>query len=373
MRRIATAVLLWAISVPALAAGVEPLRDSLAKMPESVLTLPTAVQFSYVDVAALHAIAGHEGLNQTVLGRAIIGSTFLPAYKSLETDSSQTWSKKSHIDRTDLLYLAGFGAALKTIAIWGLNDDTAADALIDALDASDFDAVGDKEIIGNGQPGTKDSLKNDPADPWRGINGRPTFAAAKGNAVIQASTPELLVPLLDERPSMAENAVVTTALAGLDAALDGDLLVQAMLVTPMFGLGRPDTEDLLIIGLNLDVMRERLEARLKPGTDGIPPYLGGFIADAQGEQPAVVISLAYADCETAKQAAEQIGQRWQDTMGQAAQGEIRTASVSAPGGCAAILKVAGKTAADPGNPILKALFDTYPRRQFDVLQIGKAR
>lgn len=37
---------------------------------------------------------------------------------------------------------------------------------------------------------------------------------------------------------MAENAVVTTALAGLDAALDGDLLVQAMLVTPMFGLGR---------------------------------------------------------------------------------------------------------------------------------------
>ncbi|MFD2649377.1 hypothetical protein ACFSX5_16445 [Devosia albogilva] len=371
MRLAAAAALLLTASFPVLAQGLDPLEDAMAKMPETVLSNPAAVQFNFVDVAALHTLAGAEGLNPTVLTRAMIGG-MLPPYNALQLRGPEAWNEKSFVDVEDLRYLAGFGDAPTTITIWGLENEDAAASLISALDAADFDSVSPEGVIGNGEPLAMDPTKMDPADPWRSRVGAATFAAAKGNAVIQATVPAPFGVLLEERPSMAESAVVTAALGGLEAALGDDLLVQAMLITPVFGLGAADL-DIALIGLDLDMMREKLEAELEAGTEGIPVYLGGFIADAQGEQPAVLISLTYADCATAERAAEQMAQRWSDTMPTQAQGDMETATIQSPDGlCAATLKVAGTSDAGLRNPVFQALFDAYLRRDFTVVQIGKA-
>lgn len=372
MRLAAAAALLFTASFPVLAQGLDSLEDAMAKMPETVLSNPAAVQVNFVDVAALHALAGAEGLNPTVLTRAMIGGT-LPPYNALQLRGAEAWNEKSFVDLGDLRYFAGFGDAPKTITIWGLENEDAAASLISALDAAEFDAVSPEGVIGNGEPLAMDPTKMDPADPWRSRVGAATFAAAKGNAVIQATVPAPFGVLLEERPSMAESAVVTAALGGLEAALGNDLLVQAMLISPVFGLGAADLDIALIIGLDLDTMREKLEAELEAGTEGIPVYLGGFIADAQGQQPAVLISLTYADCATAERAAEQMAQRWSDTMPGQAQGDMETATFQSPDGlCAATLKVAGTSDAGLRNPIFQALFDAYLRRDFTVVQIGKA-
>lgn len=372
MRLSAAAAILLMASVPVLAQGVEPLRNSLAKLPDTVLNTSAAIQFSFVDMAAFHDLAGAEGLNRTVLARAMVGG-MLPPYNTLQTHGPDAWNEKSFVDLKDLRYLAGFGDAPKTVTIWGLKDEDAAASLIAALDAADFDPVDPDGVIGNGEPLAIDPTKMNIADPWRSRVGAATFAAAKGDAVIQAPVPTPLPVLLGQGPNMAESAVVSAALEGLKETLGDGLLVQAMLISPVFGLGGLDLDALLTIDLDLDRAREQLEAKLEAGTEGIPAYFGGLIADVQGEQPAVLISLGYSDCAIAESAAEQMAQRWTDTMPEAAQGALETAHVETPDSlCAATLKVTGTSAAGSANPIFQAMFDAYLRRDFTVVQIGRA-
>lgn len=371
MRVSAAAAILLMASVPVLAQRVEPLRNSLMKLPDTVLNTPAAIQFSFVDMAALHELAGAEGLNRTVLARAMVGG-MLPPYNTLQTHGLDAWSEKSFVDLKDLRYLAGFGDAHTTVTIWGLKGEDAAASLIAALDAADFDAVGPDGVIGNGEPLAADRTKMNTADPWRSRVGAATFAAPKGDAVIQAPVPPPLPVLFEQGPKMAERAVVNAAFEGLEGTLGDWLLVQAMLISPVFGLGGLDLNAPLTIDLDLDMAREQIEAKLKARTEGIPAYFGGLIADVQGDQPAVLISLSYSNCALAERAAEQMAQRWTDTMPEAAQGALEIALVEAPDGlCAATLKVTGTSAAGSANPVFQALFDAYLRRDFTVVQISR--
>lgn len=372
MRLTAAAAMLLTASVPALAQGLDPLQDALIKMPEMILSNPAPTQFHFVDMTALQTLAARESteLNVALLTRAAVGGT-LPPFNALQMGGPGAWNEKSAVDVKDVRYFAGFGDVPNTISIWGLGGDDAAANLIAALDAGEFDAAGAEGIIGNGKPMAMNPSKMDPADPWRSRVGAATFAAAKGNAIIQAPVPEALPVLLADAPSAGENAVVSAALAGLETALGDDLLVQAMLISPAFGLGSIDPAALLAPGADFDTIRQKLEADLKAGTAGIPPYFGGFVADAQGEQPAVLIALTYADCETAGVAAEQMEQRWRDTMPGTAQGDMETTSLKgADSLCAATLKVVGQNDSSLSNPIFQGFFDAYLRRDFTALQIG---
>src|SRR5690606_31246582 len=127
--------------------------------------------------------------------------------------------------------------------------------------------------------------KRNPADPWRSSVGAATFAAARDNAIIQAAMPEALPMMLADAPAAGGNPIVVAALGGLEAILGDDLLVQAMLISPAFGLGSLDAAALLTQGGDIDSIRQKLEAELEAGSRGIPPYFGGIIADSQGEQP----------------------------------------------------------------------------------------
>jgi hypothetical protein len=373
MRLAAAAAMLIATTVPGFAQGIAPLRDALAKMPESLLANPAPELFNFVDIDALHALAGGDGipLDAQVLVRPQLGGS-LPALNALLVSGPDAWGEKSFIPLTDVRYFAGFGSPPSTVTIWGLDDDDAASALIEALDASDFDPIGSDGVIGNGVPMAADLLRRDTTNPWRTSVGAATFAVATDNAVIQTTNPDVLPALLAGGASLADSLVVATALGGFEAALGDDQVVQAMLISPTFGLGSIDPSIMLGPGQDMDDIRQRLEAEIAAGMTGVPLYLGGLIADIQGSTPGVMISLAYPDCGTAAMASEQMAMRWRETMPESAQGDVETSAIEAANACAAVLKISDDSGEDVANQTFNALFNAYVRGSFTVLQIGSA-
>jgi hypothetical protein len=144
-----------------------------------------------------------------------------------------------------------------------------------------------------------DMRNRNPSDPWRSKLGAASFAAAKGNGVIQTTRPEALPMLMAEQPTAADNPIAATALTGLDQAAGDGWIIQAMLISPAFDLGRINPADFILPQKgNLDDIRAKLEVSMDASLGGIPPYFGGIIADMQLDTPAVALSLSYGDCET---------------------------------------------------------------------------
>lgn len=370
MRLAAVAAMLLTTASPVFAQGVEPLRDALSKMPEMVLTNPAPTQFNFVDMATLHTLGDGRTLGVKVLLRAVVGGG-LPAFNALNVSGPDAWSERAKIDIKDVSYLAGFGEPPMTVTIWGLADEAAAGALIEALEADDFDPM-ENGIIGNGTPMTPNLQRRDPINPWRTVVGAATFAAAKGNGIIHATSPDAVANLLGDGPTAADNQIVDVALDGLAAAMGDDLLVQAMVISPAFGLGAIDPSIMLTPGADMDALREELEAEMEAGSKGIPPYFGGVIADVDGDKSGALVALTYPDCDVAGSAAEQMAQRWAELMPEAAQGDVTTSAVAgADGLCAATLKVVNDAGEGADNVVFRNLFDAYLRRSFTVLQIGE--
>ncbi len=375
---VVAATLIFATGTPALAQSTEALREALGHMPEFILTNPAPDQAYFLDTTALRhlvELAGAE-LDTPSLRRLRYGATQRPV-DALIRGSLADWEKRSGIAFDQVRYFAGIDTAPRSITYWGLADDDAAAGLLDALQAQDFQPRGSEgipgDILGNGAPMEMDREKQDPSDPWRGTFGASSFVAAKANAVIQSPFPDAFQVLLAEQPGAAGNPVVTTALAGLDQAVGDGWIVQAMLVSPSFGLTAFDpAQDLLLPQAgNLDDIRDRLAEGMTAGLEGIPPYFGGFIADVQLDRPAVVLSVSYEDCDTAEPAANQIGQRWTETMPQTAQGEITATTAPGPDGlCAAVVTIVGENQDPIDNPLHIALDEAFMNRQFSVLQIG---
>ncbi|XYD12312.1 hypothetical protein R1A27_30480 (plasmid) [Methylobacterium sp. NMS12] len=94
------------------------------------------------------------------------------------------------------------------------------------------------------------------------------------------------------------------------------------------------------------------------------------MADDQSKAgPALLVSLAYPDCQTAGRALAALKARWQAGTGLAASVDGR--SVESPQrGCAAVLRV---DQAPGASTPFRAFLETYRQRGFNVLQIGSER
>lgn len=362
----AALVIFLMASVAAHAQGVGSIRDALTKMPKFLLNTPSA-QFSFVDVAALRKLGGGERIHRTLAARAIVGDA-LPHFVALRARSVEYWAERSLVDLASIRYLAG--SSVQPV-IWGFDSEDTATSTIAALDAADFDAIEIEGMLSNRGDVDSDPVEVESFDPWRSAGRHRSFIAAKEDAIVQSIARGLVEAMLRDEPNMAESEVVSAALDGIEAALGDGMLVQALLVNPLMGLGGVDTEMLLNGRPTLEEMREKLEAELQPGTEGIPSYLGGFIADAQGDQPGVLISLTYPDCATADRAAAQMAERLADIMPEDLRGDVAEAAIEASGGlCAATLNVTGTSADGLSN----STFDAFIRHRHyvGVLQIGKA-
>lgn len=366
--------LLAGTALPVLAQdSTETLRQALSGMPEMLLTNPDPMQIFFLDVPVWRGLADGE-VSDTALMRLNIARNIAPL-EVLNYGALDIWDEKAGVPLAEISYFAGFGVPPSMVGYWGFDDASTAGDLIETLKTRDFVAVdGPAEgIFGNGEPYRQNLQGRDPANPWVGPLGRSHFVLPLGHAVIQAPAPEAMAALTQIEPSAADNVVIEVALDGLSGVVDvdQDRIVQAMVISPAFGLENLDPA--LLLGMqDIEAARAALEAAAQESLEGVPPYLGGIVADVQlGNRPAVIVSLAYPDCQSADKAIEGLQLRWTEHM--ESEAEISGRSVANAGSlCAAVVSFVGGETEDQSNLPLRETLDRFMGRNFNLLQIGMA-
>ncbi|KAA0971966.1 hypothetical protein FPY71_02240 [Aureimonas fodinaquatilis] len=365
--------LVLASSPVALAAGADALSDAFSKFPQVIVTNPEPVQAYFVNMEALQAIGQHIGSEHGFAHQRMAFGA-IGAVKPLTMASVETWEGNSGIELAKVRYFAGMGVPPQMISVWGLNDEATVTGLLEALSDADFEPVGSAGVIGNGEPMAANLRARQIGNPWRDELGRATFVGQTGNGLVQSGIPQAVEFFLKDGENASDHPVVATALGSLDAITNAGLVVQAMLISPTFGLQGGDFGSIALSGsTDMSELRSQLEASLKEAGQGIPPYFGGIIADVQNERPELVMTLIYSDCETAETATHLIEARWQGTMADSGAAAIRTGTREGVDGlCAAAVSVEAQNAEPDSNPHAKAMFNAFMKRQFNVLQIGES-
>jgi len=356
--------------------STQTLQQALKQVPQVVLTAPEAMQIFFLDVQAWRGLekAGPtaDGMRRLSIAQAI--SPLQSIGYGLDP-----WSDSAKIPFDELSYFAGFGQAPGNVAYWGLKDRQSAEKFVDRLKQADFKTVnGDVAgLLANGEPNKPDMTKASGRDPWRGAMGMPTFVLPLDAALVQAPAPKGMKILSRPAPSVADSEIVAASVAGLKEAVPSDSgrIVQAAIISPVLGLQGVDPAKVLpATPGDMETAKQNLQAIAESSGRGIPPYFAGIIADVQIKNaPAVVISLSYADCSTAKQAVDGVSAAWKQSMAGAVQAEVSGRTVQAGKLCAAVVSMTAPKAENVGNPILTQIMNRYMQRDFAVLQIGSSR
>jgi len=364
------ASLLLSTSSAALAQNLAALRDSLNHLPASVLIQDRGDIAYFVDVRVLSSLSGgYAGAKP--FSRVLAGADIV-ALESLARSDPEEWEGKAGTTLDRLRYFAGYGRAPNVHAFWGLSDETAATDLLATLETIGFESAA-PGVVGNGEPQRMDPARRDASDPWRTMVGAAQFAAAIGTNVVQTQTPQAAMLAAAQQPRLGENAIVQTALSGLELSVGDAQVVQAIAISPLFGITGLDPMELLSPSADMEETKKKVEGQMAAPGFGIPPYLGGIVADVQHERQGVGISLAYSDCEIAQQAADRIAARWEELAGEAAQGEIAAETAKGEESlCAATVSVYLNEDNAAQNPAYRAVVETYMRGQPGVLQIGQS-
>ncbi|WMD23021.1 hypothetical protein RAS12_11805 [Achromobacter seleniivolatilans] len=356
--------------------GTQSLQQALKQIPQVVLSNPEAMQVVFMDVQAWR---GLEKIGPSADGmRRLAFAQMIRPIESIGYGLDQ-WSLNAKVSFDDVSYFAGFGQAPFNISYWGLKDKQAVGKLITSLKQSDFATVdgGAPGLIANGADGQMDMKKANAKDPWRGMMGKSSFVLPLDTALIQASSAAGMKTLAQPTPSVADSEVVAASVAGLRAAVPSDRgqIVQAAVISPVMGLTAVDPAKVLhSSGGDIESAKRNMKAAVEANSRGIPAYFSGIIADAQIDNaPALVVSLSYADCDTAKQAVDGIGAAWKESMASAVEAKVSGRTVEAGKLCAAVVTLISPKAENAGNPILSQVMNRYMQRQFTLLQIGSAR
>ena len=370
-RRVIAASLLLASSVPTLAQNIDVLRDGLDHLPATLVSEDRGDLAYFVDVQVLSGLV--EGDSAVRPFFRLMSGADINALQSLSRTPTVEWEAKAGTSLDKLRYFTGYGQPPNVVSFWGLSDEAAATQMIATLETIGFEDAGAPGVVGNGEPQRMDPSKIDPSDPWRTKIGAAQFAAAKGNTVVQAQMPQTAMLATAEQPSLGQDPILQVALAGLDQAVGDGLVVQAVVISPLFGMAGVDPAAVLTTSADIEETRKRLEEQMAALGSGIPPYLGGVLADVQADRQGAIIALTYPDCTIAQEAADAIAMRWADMAGEEAQGDIVAQTAEGEGGlCAAAVSVSIEADNLEQNPAYRALIEPYLRGQAGVLQIGES-
>lgn len=372
MRRCAIAAsLLLTASVPTLAQNLDALRDGLSHLPATVLVQEHGDLAYFVDVNALSELGTADSAIRPFF-RLMLGAD-INALASLSRTEAAEWEAKAGIGLDKLRYFTGYGRPPNVVSFWGLSDEAASTDMIANLRALGFDDRGAAGVVGNGEPMRVDPASRDASDPWRTMVGAAQFAAPSGSNVVQAGTPEAAMQAAAEQPRLADNPVIETALVGLEHSAGEGSIVQAVVISPLFGMMGIDPASVMLRSANIEETRKRIEEQMAALGQGIPPYLGGIVADVQSDSQGVAIALTYPDCAIAQEAADAIARRWVEMAGEAAQGEmVSETAEGADGLCAAAFSISVEADSLEQNPAYRAVLEPYMRSQAGVLQIGES-
>lgn len=370
MRRSAIAAsLLLTISAPAFAQNLYALSDGLSHLPATILAQDHGDVAYFVDVQVVSGL-GSDTPGAKPFSRVLSGADLAPL-QSLQLAEPAEWEAKAGTTLDKLVYVTGYGRAPNGHTFWGLADETAVTAMIAALEARGFKTAGAPGVVGNGEPQKMDPAMRDVTDPWRTMIGAAQFAAARGSNIVQAQTPQAAMLATVPQPTLGEDPIIQTALAGLAKSIGDSQLVQAVVISPLFGMTGLDPAAILSPSADLEETKRKMAEQMTTLGSGVPPYLAGIVADVQGDTQGVGIALAYPDCAIAQQAADVLASRWVEMAGEHAQGEITADTAEGQDGmCAATLSVYLDANDTPQNPAYRAIVETHMRGQAGVLQIG---
>lgn len=374
LRALALALLAGTASPSLAQSATDTLHQALEAMPELILTNPAPTRAVFFDVAAWRAVSNKEVSVDTVKRLSLAPA--LPPVDVIAQNGLANWDEKAGVAIDDIAYFAGFGEQPTWLTYWGLADEAAASEVYETLAAGEFEPIPGKDgVIGNGEPMAMDFEKRDIENPWRGSAGQASFATTAGNALVQATTPELFNVLSASETSVADNAATLAALDGLQvlAGPEDGKIIQATLISPAFGLSAADPAALMSENpSDFDTLKEKMEAAAAAADEGVPPYFGGIIADVQyADHSAMLISLAYADCAMAETAVATMISRWNANMAETLPGEVTGETVQGDEEmCTAAFSVANPADAEQGNPALVSQMMYYSMRGFNVAQIG---
>lgn len=371
MRRyVVAATLMLTTSMPAMAQNLDALRDALDHLPATLLSQQHGDLAYFADVQVIMKLG--DGDAAPLSRSRLMPMAAITALQTLPGSGPTEWEAKAGTAVEKLRYFAGHGRAPNVYSYWGLADEAAAGELIANLQTNGFENAGPEGVVGNGEPMRMDPSKIDPTDPWRTRIGAAQFAAAKGTNVVQANIPQAAQNAAAEQASLGDNPILQTALAGLEQSIGDSQIVQAVAISPMFGMAGLDPVALVGSTPDIDETRQRLEERMAELAQGIPPYLGGLIVDVHQHRPGVGIALAYPDCTAAQAATRALTSRWTEIADDSAQGEIVTSTVQGENGlCAATLSVFVEQDSQE-NPAYRALIEPYWRGEPGILQIGQS-
>lgn len=356
--------------------GTQTLQRALNQVPQSVSTAPQAIQISFFDVQAWRGFE-KAAPSADAMRRLSIAQAITPL-QSIGFGLDK-WSANAHIPFDELSYFAGFGQSPSNVTYWGLKDKQSAAKFVDRLKQAEFKPVaGDiAGLLANGEPNKPDMTKATGQQPWRGTMGMPTFVLPLDTALVQAAGATGMKALSQPAPSVADSEIVGAAVAGLKDAVasDGGRIVQAAVISPVFGLQGVDPAKVLSGSPgDLEGAKQKLQAAAASSGRGIPLYFAGIIADVQSKDvPAVVISLSYADCAVAQQAVEGVDAAWKQGMAASVQADVKGRTVQAGKLCAAVVSLTAPKAENAGNPILSQIMNRYMQRDASILQIGSSK
>lgn len=356
--------------------STQTLQQALKQIPQAALSTPQAMQIFFMDVQAWRGLE-KSGPTADGMRRLSLAQPIQPI-ESIGYGLDQ-WSLNAKVAVDEVLYFAGFGQAPSNVSYWGLKDKQAVEKLVANLKQDDFVAVdgGVPGLIANGAEGAMDLKKANPKSPWRGMMGKASFVLPLDSALIQAPSAGGMKSLAQPKPSVADSDAVAAAVAGLQEGVPANSgrIVQAAVISPVMGLNAVDPAKVLLSANgDIDIAKQNLKAATEANGRGIPPYFSGIIADVQIDAvPAVVMSLSYADCATAKQAVDGIDAAWKASMADAVPAKFSGKTVQAGKLCAAVVNLTAPKAENAGNPILAQVMNRYMRREFTLLQIGAPR
>ena len=365
------------LSVGARAEGTDALASAINKFPQKVLANPEPVQVAFIDMQMLQRYGKEINSPHGVAHNRIQAGVFIDAFDTLAGAGVSLWEKYAGVSLQNVQYFAAMGQSPHAVNVWGLSQKENVSKLIDSLSDQGFESVGmfSGGVIGNGKPLELDFSKIVAGSPWRSVSGYPTFVAQKEDALIQSSTPQAVKFMKDGGKSVGDSPVVATALKGVEEAGQSGPVIQAVLISPVFGAPVGDPSKLVLSGsTDTEKVRAELASLLKAAGQGVPLYLGGLIADVQAEHPTLVMSLAYPDCGTAETAVSAMKQRWTASMAASVPGALVGHTFEgADGLCAATLSVVTDEPTVGVNPAFKVVMADIMQRRFDVLQIAAAQ
>lgn len=366
-RSVLAASLLLTTSASTLAGNLDALRDSLDHLPATIFVQEHGDLAYFVDVQALTALA--QSNDGQMPGTRLMLGADMNGLETLLRSERSDWEAKSGTSLDQLRYFTSYGRPPNGVSIWGLSDEAAASDLIASLETQGFEPFGETGVVGNGEPMAAALDMRDPTDPWRTRIGAAQFAALKGSTVVQTGTPQSAMLVAVDQPAIGQNEIVQMAVAGLGEAVGEGSIMQAVVISPFFGMAGLDPAAFISPSASVEEMREQAEQQMAALSEGIPPYLGGIIADVQHDSPGATIALAYPDCAMAEQAAEAVAQRWEETSG----GNITTGTVEGESGlCAATINAITSADAPEHNPSYRSLIEPFVRGEPGPLQIGES-